>query len=166
MSANESRKYLTFTLADEIFAFEISSVREIQDVADITRIPHSPAYMRGVVNLRGAAIPVMDLREKFGLGRTEHTINTRIVIVVIDNEDGESIIGALADSVREVLELENDQIDAPPKMGASIHTGFLKGVARQDNEFILVLDSARVFSSGEVEEAVDEAAVAHEAVAA
>jgi len=143
-------KFLTFTLADEHFALDITSVREIQDMTDVTRIPQSPEFMRGVVNLRGNAVPVIDLRLKFGMGVTEQTINTRIVIIDVVIDDEMIQLGALADSVKEVLELDASQIDPPPKMGTGLKTDYLKGIAKNNGAFILVLDIDKVFSASEL----------------
>jgi purine-binding chemotaxis protein CheW len=113
----ETKQFLTFRLTDEVFAFEISKVREVLDFPTITKVPSTPGFMRGVINLRGAVVPVVDLRHKFGMPATERTADTCIIIteVIVDSET--TILGALADSVQEVLELGPAQIEPPPKMG-------------------------------------------------
>ena len=148
----ESQRFLTMTLGHEIFAIDIFSVREILDYTDITRIPQTPEFMRGVVNVRGNAVPVVDLRMKFGLGQVERTLNTRIVIVEIRRDDAVSVMGALADSVKEVLELETDRIDPPPRMGAAVRADFIRGIGKHADRFILVLDVDKVFSSDEIQD--------------
>ncbi len=145
-----SGKYLTLTLAEEFFALDINSVREILDMTEITRIPQTPEYMRGVVNLRGNAVPVIDLRRKFGLGCTEQTINTRIVIMEVIQDHEQNLLGALADSVKEVLELDASQIDPPPKMGTKVKAEFIKGIAKHNNKFILLMDINKAFSAEEL----------------
>lgn len=145
-----SQRFLTMTLGEELFAIDIFSVREILDFTDITRIPQTPEFMRGVVNVRGSAVPVIDLKMKFGLGRVERTLNTRIVIVEIKRDDDISVMGALADSVKEVLELETDRIDPPPRMGAAVRADFIRGIGKHGNRFLLVLDMNKVFSSDEI----------------
>jgi len=145
-----SQRFLTLTLGNELFAIDIFSVREILDYTDITRIPQTPEYMRGVVNVRGSAVPVVDLRMKFGLGQVERTLNTRIVIVEIKKDDALSVMGALADSVKEVLELETDRIDPPPRMGAAVRADFIRGIGKHGERFLLVLDVDKVFSSDEI----------------
>jgi purine-binding chemotaxis protein CheW len=147
-----SQRFLTMTLGDELFAIDIFSVREILDYTDITRIPQTPEFMRGVVNVRGSAVPVIDLRMKFGLGRVERTLNTRIVIVEIKKDDTFSVMGALADSVKEVLELETDRIDPPPRMGAAVRADFIRGIGKHGERFLLVLDVDKVFSSEEIQD--------------
>jgi purine-binding chemotaxis protein CheW len=145
-----TERLLTLTLGDEFFAMDIYTVREILDMTDITRIPQTPDYMAGVVNVRGTAVPVIDLRLKFGMEKGERTLNTRIVIVEIRHGETVSAIGAIADSVREVLELESAKIDPPPRMGATVSTDFLKGIGKHNGRFILTLDMDKVFSSEEI----------------
>ncbi|GAB7081680.1 chemotaxis protein CheW [Megalodesulfovibrio paquesii] len=151
MSVGAPKKHLSFTLNGEFFAFHIASVREILDFCDITRIPHAPSFIRGVVNLRGNAISVVDLKHKFGMGRTERTIFTRIIILELEEEGRQLLIGALADSVKEVLELDEQQVAPAPQMGASVRTDFIKGVARHRDAFMLLLDEYRVFAPEELE---------------
>ena len=113
----ETTQYLTFTLAEDIFAIDVTMAREILDVCDVTRVPQTPDYMLGVINLRGSVVPVIDMRLKFGMEHVERTRDTCIVVVEVD-VDGESVVvGALADSVREVLDLEPSQIEPPPRIG-------------------------------------------------
>jgi len=145
-----SNRFLTLTLGKDMFALDIAAVREILDMTDITRIPQTPPAVRGVVNVRGAAVPVIDLRLRFGMEEAERTVNTRIVIVEIPNGDGVTVLGAIADSVKEVLEMEPEAIAPPPAMGASVNTDFLRGIGKADGRFILVLDIAKVLGSDEV----------------
>jgi purine-binding chemotaxis protein CheW len=152
-------QYLTFTLDEEAFALEIGKVREVLEFSNITKVPRTPDFMRGVINLRGSVVPVVDLRLKFEIGHTENTINTCIIIteVVVDGEI--VVLGALADSVQEVIDLAAEQIEPPPKIGARLSTDFIKGMGKRGEEFLIVLDIDRVFSSMEV-------ALAQEATAA
>ena len=145
-----SNRFLTLTLGKDMFALDISAVREILDMTDITRIPQAPPAVRGVVNVRGAAVPVIDLRLRFGMEEVERTVNTRIVIVEIPNADGVTVLGAIADSVKEVLEIEPEAIAPPPSMGASVKTDFLRGIGKAGGKFVLVLDIAKVLRSDEV----------------
>ncbi len=142
-------KYLTFTLDEEFFALDITSVREVQDFTEITRIPEAQDYMRGVVNLRGSAVPVLDIKLKFGMQRTEQTINTRIIIMTMERAGNEQLVGVLADSVKEVLEIDAKDIAPPPRMGATVHVDYILGVARKDNRFILILDLIKVLGREE-----------------
>ncbi len=146
----ETRQYLTFKLGNEIFATDVAKVREVLDFTAITAIPRTPDFMSGVINLRGSVVPVVDLRLCFGMSRTDRTRNTCIVVVkvLLDNES--TIIGALADSVEEVLDLEPDQIQPPPRIGTQIRTDFIKGMGKRDNQFVMILDIDRVFSAEEL----------------
>jgi len=143
-------QYLTFKLDDETFALTIGKVREVLDFTTVTRVPQTPDYMRGVINLRGSVVPVMDLNRKFGMAHTDKTVNTCIIIVEIDMEGETTILGALADSVQEVLELEPDQIEPPPKIGTKLRTEFIKGMGKHNDEFIIILDIDKVFSAEEI----------------
>lgn len=145
-----TERFLTFTLAGELFAITITSVREILDMAEITRIPQMPSAVRGVVNVRGTAVPVIDLRLRFGLEAAERTVNTRIIIVEIRAGENTTTLGAIADSVKEVLELDQSSIDPPPTMGAAVSTAFLRGIGKRDGKFILLLDIEKVLHSDEV----------------
>ena len=142
----ETAQYITFKLGDELFAINVSQVREVLDLSLITKVPTAPDYMRGVVNVRGSAIPVVDLRLKFGLPKAAETVQTRIVVLELDL-DGETIVlGGLADSVHEVIELEPGQIDEPPRIGLRWKTELIQGMGKRGDQFIIILDIARVFS--------------------
>jgi purine-binding chemotaxis protein CheW len=146
----EAGQYLTFTLDKETYAFDISQVREILDVSDITRVPQMPEFMLGVINLRGRVVPVIDLRLKFGLTKTEKTIDTCIIIIEMDIEGEATLLGTLADSVREVMTLEPDQIVPPPKIGTRLNTEFIKGMGKRNDEFVIIADIDKVFAIDEV----------------
>ena len=142
----ETAQYITFKLGDELFAINVSQVREVLDLSLITKVPTAPDYMRGVVNVRGSAIPVVDLRLKFGLPKAAETVQTRIVVLELEL-DGETIVlGGLADSVHEVIELEPGQIDEPPRIGLRWKTELIQGMGKRGDQFIIILDIARVFS--------------------
>lgn len=146
----ELAQYLTFKLGDELFALDVTQVQEVLDVTAITKVPRSADFMRGVINVRGNVVPVADLRVKFGLPPTETTLDTRIVVmeIVMDNET--TVLGALADSVHNVMDIGRNQIEPPPKMGAKQDGQFIKGIGKQDDQFIIILDIDKVFSSDEV----------------
>jgi purine-binding chemotaxis protein CheW len=146
----QTNQYLTFTLDREVFALSIDSVREVLELTDITRIPRTPEFMRGVINLRGHAVPVVDLRRKFRMRVAEDTVNTCIIIVEVTFEGERTIMGALADSVREVVELDAGEIEAAPKMGTAVRTEFIKGMGKQNEQFIIILDVDKVFSVEEL----------------
>lgn len=146
----ETTQYLTFKLEDEVFALDISKVREVLDFTTVTKVPRTPEFMRGVINLRGSVVPVVDMRLKFGMPITEKTVNTCIIIVEIDLDGETAVLGALADSVQEVLDLEPEQIEPPPRIGTKLRTEFIKGMGKRDEHFIIILDIDKVFSVDEL----------------
>jgi len=146
----EITQYLTFILGEEIFSLEIARVREVLDYTVITKVPRTPSYLRGVINLRGSVVPVVDLRTTFGMPAGVVSVNTCIIIVE-RMVDGETIIlGLLADAVQEVLDLEPESIKPAPRIGTKLDTGFIKGMGRQNDRFIIILDIDRVFSADEL----------------
>ena len=149
-AVTETTQYLTFKLEQEVFALDISKVREVLDFTRVTKVPRTPDFMLGVINLRGSVVPVVDMRLKLGMSATEATVNTCIVIVEIDLEGDITVLGALADSVQEVVELDPDQIEPPPKIGAGLRTKFIRGMGKRDGEFIIILDVDKVFSADEL----------------
>lgn len=143
----ETRQYLTFKLGNEVFAIDVAGVREVLDWTEITAIPRTPAFMSGVINLRGSVVPVVDLRLCFEMSQTEKTHNTCIVVVEVNLEGEPFVLGALADAVEEVLDLDPEQIQPPPRIGSQIRTEFIRGMGKRENgEFVMVLDIDRVFS--------------------
>jgi purine-binding chemotaxis protein CheW len=147
---NETNQYLTFKLGAEVFALDIRKVREVLEFTSVTKVPRTPPFMRGVINLRGGVVPVVDMRLKFGMDSTEKTVNTCIIIAEIVIDDETTILGALADSVQEVIELEPGQVEPPPRMGTRLRTDFIRGMGKRDGEFIIILDFDRVFSVDEL----------------
>lgn len=147
----EVRPYLTFKLGDEVFALDVTGVREVLDFTAITKIPRTPEFMRGVINLRGSVVPVLDLRLAFNMPRTETTVNTCIIVVEIAVATERVVVGALADSVLEVAELEPEHIQPAPSIGATVKTDFIRGMGKRDSEFVMILDLDRVFGAGELE---------------
>lgn len=145
-----TNQYLTFTLNKDIYALDIASVREVLELTPITRIPRTPKFMRGVINLRGHAVPVVDMRLKFGMSRTKDTINTCIIIVEVSFDGESTVMGALADSVREVIELTENMIEEPPRMGTTIKTEFIRGMGKQDDDFVIILDINKILSVEEL----------------
>ena len=150
MNDNTTLQYLTFALGEEVFALETGSVREVIELVSVTRIPKTPPFMRGVINLRGHAVPVVDLRVKFDMPKVADTVNTCIIIVDVELEGENCYMGAIVDSVREVFEMTNDQINPPPRMGTSIRADFIRGMGKQNEEFIMILDIGKVFSPEEL----------------
>jgi len=149
-SISETTQFLTFTLVEEVFAVEISQVREVLEFTKVTRIPNVPEYIVGVINLRGHVVSVVDLRMKFGLPATDKTVSTCVIIIETEL-DGEKVeLGVMADSVKEVMNLSPDQIEPPPKIGSSKKSEFIRGMGKQDDNFIILLDTNRVFQADEL----------------
>jgi len=147
----ETRQYLTFKLDEEVFAIDVAKVREVLDFTSITKIPRTPDYMSGVINLRGSVVPVVDLRLCFEMTKTNKTVNTCIVVVEVLLDGEPTVIGALADSVEEVIDLEPEQIQPAPRIGTHLRTDFIKGMGKRDTQFIMILDIDKVFSAEELE---------------
>lgn len=148
----EAVQYLTFKLAEEVFAFDVAKVREILEMTAITRIPQTPAYMRGVINLRGSAVPVIDLKMNFAMESTEQTINTCIIVVEVNLGGEVLVLGVLADSVQEVVEMDTGSMEPPPKIGTRLNTEFIKGMGKVEESFVMILDIDKVFSAHEFSE--------------
>ena len=148
--AGEQQQYLTFLLADEMFAIGILSIREIIEYGVVTDVPMTPPFIRGVLNLRGAVVPVVDLSVRFGRTARENTKRTCIVIVEIESPRGNQEMGVVVDAVNEVLEIARNDIEPPPEFGARIRNDFIKGMGKIEGRFVIVLDMNRVLSVDEV----------------
>jgi purine-binding chemotaxis protein CheW len=146
----ETTQYLTFKLNEEIFALDISKVKEVLDFTEITKIPQTPEFMKGVINLRGGVVPVVDMRLKFGMSETVRTVNTCIIIVEVTIGGEAMVLGALVDSVQEVMDLEPGQIEPAPRIGTRLRTEFIRGMGKRENHFIMILDIDKVFSADEL----------------
>jgi purine-binding chemotaxis protein CheW len=159
----ETCNYITFKLGDELFAINVNQVREVLEISRITNVPTAPAYMRGVVNVRGKAIPVVDLRLRFGLPKGADTVNSRIVVLELELEGEGVVLGGIADSVHEVIEIEPSSIDPPPQIAMRWRSEFIQGMGRRGDEFIIILDVNAVFSSEDLavvaESALDTSAI-------
>jgi purine-binding chemotaxis protein CheW len=149
-SIKETKQYLTFRIGDEDFALDVANVREILEFTTVTKVPKTPDYMRGVINLRGSVVPVLDMRLKFGLSETKRTINTCVIVIEVSIENTKTVMGAMVDCVQEVFELEPDEIELPPRIGTMLKTEFIKGMGRKDDHFIILLDIDKLFSSDEL----------------
>jgi purine-binding chemotaxis protein CheW len=147
---SETTQYLTYKLGEEVFALDIAKVREVLDFTTVTKVPRTPGFMRGVINLRGSVVPVVDLRLKFGMSRTEKTVNTCVIIVEVTVDGETTVLGALADSVQEVMDLGPGQIEPAPKIGTTVYHDFIKGMGKQDEHFVIILDIDKVFSVDEL----------------
>lgn len=146
----QTSQYLTFILDKEIYAININQVREVLDFTKSTRVPSMPPFIKGVINLRGGVVPVVDLRLKFGMEAEEQTVDTCIIIIEVSIEDSQTLLGIMADSVQEVMSMEPDQIEPAPKIGTRLKTEFIKGLGKKNDDFIIILDSDKVFSTEEL----------------
>ncbi|MDT8442677.1 MAG: chemotaxis protein CheW [Desulfuromonadales bacterium] len=148
--AISSLQYVTFSLGKELFGVEVTRTREILSMTSVTKVPQTPDYLLGVINLRGQVVPVVDMRLKLGLPAGEETEDTCIIVVEVQ-VDGETIVvGALSDAVREVLEIRQDQIEPAPRLGTRLKTEFITGMGKVDEQFMILLNIDRVFSSDDL----------------
>ena len=148
----ESNSYLTFKLGEEEFGAHVSQVLNILEMTKITEVPKTPDYMKGVINLRGMVLPVIDARIKFGLPETGYTNNTCIIVMDLDL-DGDTVhIGTIVDEVLSVTEIEEGQIEPPPSIGNQYKSEFIYGMAKVDDNFVMLLDMQKVLSSAEMTE--------------
>jgi purine-binding chemotaxis protein CheW len=142
--------YLTFKLADEIFGANVSKVLNILEMTKITKVPKAPNYMKGVINLRGAVLPLIDTRIKFDMGETAYTTNTCILVLDIEMGGDSVHVGALVDSVQEVIEIDEASIQPPPSIGSKYKSEFIEGMAKINDEFIMLLNMDLIFSTDEL----------------
>lgn len=152
---SQTTQYLTFKLGEETFALEIDKVREVLDFTTVTKVPRTPDFMRGVINLRGSVVPVVDLRLKFGMSRTEQSVNTCVIIAEVTVNGETVVLGTLADSVQEVMDLGAADISEAPKIGTKLRMDFIRGMGKRDDRFIIILDIDKVFSGSELTYARD-----------
>lgn len=149
---NDVNSFLSFKLGDEEFASHVSKVLNILEMTRITKVPKAPSFMKGVINLRGMVLPVVDTRLKFGMAPTEYTAKTCIVVMELDLDNEKVYVGTLVDEVVAVLELENNQIEPPPSIGSKYRSEFIYGMAKSDDKFIMLLDMEKVFSEMELDQ--------------
>jgi purine-binding chemotaxis protein CheW len=165
----EDNTYLTFYLDSELYGVNIRMVREVLEYTPFTRVPMMADFMRGVINVRGHVVPVVDLRCKFGLDAAEKTVNSCIIIFELESDGESSIMGALVDGVQEVLNIMPEQVEAAPRLGHRIDTRFIRGIGKLTDQFVILLDIQAIFCLDEltamahlsrVEAASEEAALA------
>lgn len=144
------QQYLTFALGGEMFAVAILNVKEIIEYGALTEIPMMPAFIRGVINLRGAVVPVIDLASRFGGKAGTVARRTCIVIIEVDDADGKQDIGVMVDAVSEVLEIPARDIEAAPSFGARIRTDFIAGMGKINGKFVIILNLGTVLSIEEI----------------
>lgn len=137
-----STQMVVFTLSTEAFAVEVSSVEAIIKLQAITKVPHAPAHVVGVTNLRGNIVPVIDLKKRLSLSETESTSDTRIIVAIVQD----SKIGMVVDTVSQVVEIEDSQIEPTPQISTSIDSTYIRGIVKIENLLVIMLDLAKVFS--------------------
>ncbi len=147
---DEIAQYLTFTVSSESYALNVINVKEVQEFRELTKVPRMPDFMRGIINLRGSVVPVIDLKLKFGLGSTDKTIDTSIIVTEVELEGEAVTMGLLTDSVEEVIELKDSEIEPTPYIGTKIDTAFIRGMGRKGDDFLIVLDINKVLSTSEI----------------
>ena len=148
--AEREGKYLTFTLAEEEYGIGILKIKEIIGMMPITTVPQTPEFVKGVINLRGKVIPVIDLRLRFGMGEIDYTERTCIIVVEIDGQVGTVQIGTVVDSVSEVLNVKGDDIADTPTFGTKLNTEYILGMAKMEGGVKILLDIDQVLSSKEI----------------
>jgi purine-binding chemotaxis protein CheW len=146
----DNHQYLTFSAAAEVFAIGILGIKEIIEYGSLTEIPMMPDFIRGVINLRGAVVPVIDLSVRFGRAPTQAARRTCIVIIEVKDENGKQDIGIVVDSVHEVLEIPSKEIEPAPAFGAKIRTDFIRGMGKVGGKFVIILNVERVLSVEEM----------------
>jgi len=146
----EDYQYLTFLLDGEMFAIAILNIKEIIEYGSLTEVPMMPGFIRGVINLRGSVVPVVDLSARFGRRKTEVSRRTCIVIIEVENDDEKHDIGVMVDNVSEVLEIPRSEIEPPPAFGAKIRVDFMAGMGKVAGKFVIILNANKVLSVDEL----------------
>jgi len=146
----DQQQFLTFMLDEEMFAFGILHIKEILEFGQLTEVPRMPEFIRGVINLRGAVVPLIDLGARFGKHPTQVTRRTCIVIIELDGEDEKHSVGVMVSAVNDVVEIPPDQIEPAPEFGAQIRTDFIEGMGKIDERFVIILNVNHVLSLDEI----------------
>jgi purine-binding chemotaxis protein CheW len=159
-NAGEPAQYLTFTLADSLFAINIAMVREIIPSVAMTKVPMTPVFIRGVLNLRGAVVPVIDMQSRFGWDSAVVTQYTCIVIIDARHSAGPTQLGLMVDSVSEVIEIAASDIEPPPNFGTPVRHDLIEGMAKVDDHFLVILKPSHAFDLEVLTQLVEQEAVA------
>ncbi len=147
----DTYQYLTFTLDEEQYAADVGKVREVLELLPMTKLPRMPEYMRGVINIRGSVVPVVDLRRKFGMSEVSETVDTSIIVMDVGEGEKKLTVGCLADSVEEVVNILPEDVEPAPSFGTAVDTEFIDGIAKREEQFIILLDIDRVFEESELQ---------------
>ena len=143
-------QYLTCGVGDETFALNVAQVREVLDLCPFSRVPNMPAYVRGMIDVRGQTVPVIDLRVKFGMSPAEATDTTRIMVLEVVSGSRPLVIGALTDRVIEVTALDSGEVGPPPEIGTRWRSEIIRGIGRRNGKFVIVLNLNKVFAVDDV----------------
>lgn len=146
-TASRAGQYVTVGVGDEVFAVEVCRVREVLDLCPVTRVPNMPAFARGMIDVRGRAVPVLDLRVIFGLPQCQATSHTRIVVIEVPYGGGVLMMGAITDRVYEVIDVTDDGVGEAPELGLRWQSDFIRGVCRRNDAFVILLDLERLFAN-------------------
>jgi purine-binding chemotaxis protein CheW len=155
LNNNVSNSYLTFKIGTELFGASVKNVINILEMAKITPVPKAPNYMKGVLNLRGSVLPVLDTRIKLGLDHIADTVHTCILVMEVGVNNDLFRMGAIVDSVQEVLELTENEIQDPPKIGANYQSDLVIGMAKKEDQFIMILDISKLFGQESILDSKD-----------
>lgn len=148
---DEINQYLTFRVGEEIFSLNVRRVQEVLDFTRVTRVPRMPLFVRGVLNLRGAVVPVIDLGEKLGLGRLEESEDTSIVVAEVLVENDLIVMGLLCDGVDQVITLQPHEIEPPPSMGSPVDESYIHGMGKLGEDFVILLNHGRIIENQDLE---------------
>jgi purine-binding chemotaxis protein CheW len=146
-SATNGSQFLTFNLGEELYGVDILRVQEIKGYTAVTKIPNTPSYIKGVLNLRGTIVPIVELRTKFGMPTIEYTMFTVIVVVVVKDK----VMGLVVDAVSDVLDIDKKDVQAPPNFGARINVSFMNGIGKSGDKLVTLLDIDRMLSGEDLQ---------------
>ncbi len=150
-SDTQVEQFLTFELADEAYGVEILKVQEIRGWEPIREIPNTPDYIKGALNLRGSIVPIIDLRERFGMQKTEYSPITVVIVLCVENIHGSNVIGIVADAVSDVLDIKLNELQDSPKLGSKIDTRYMRGMFVGEKNLVMLLDVDKLLDSEEFE---------------
>ena len=155
METSNAKQFLTFRIGKEYFGIELEQTREILEYTGVTEVPLMPKFLSGVINLRGEMVPVIDLAVRLGRPAIKVQRRTCIIVVEIHAQDQDHVLGLLADGVSEVVEIPNQEIEKAPSFGANIRAEFIQGIAKRDNQFVVLLDATNALSVNELAHLVE-----------
>lgn len=150
-TSSDIRSFLTFRLGEEVFACHVNKLLSILEIPKITEVPGSPKYMKGIIDLRGKVLPVVDTKVKLSLPPIEFTKDTCIIVMDINLDNDNLLVGVIVDAVLEVMEFDNEKILPPPNLGSKYHSEFISGIVKKDDSFIMLIDIDMVFSLDEID---------------